>query len=764
MSERTPAITELVAQLRNGEITKEEMFQKLNELKKQKSAPAGRADMSSSVAGSAEPPPPPSGASNPDSPNPFDSFTPVGKGQGQKDGETVMSIPTGTPDRKEVLQRMIQEKRQEKNLSRSAANTATKVEKERLQKMVEERRKLQQEAASKAPPPPPMDMSVNVSAINSTTGSMLGMNDTAASVSQPPPPPKTDTGSAPKATRGRRHPSPQVRASRSYRINTSKAPATPSTVKSSAAQQAGNSELTFKPKIRPLPSGIYGGGTPNGSIKGGSNAHLSFDERTKRTVEERENKLNEKRQQKQSKELDGCTFNPAININSKRAAQMAKKDNRTVAERLYDERVHLAAKQQMRVKQQEAEAEKVFEDTHTFTPGLGVGEGSVKKKKVIRKRDGTPVQSRFRQVAASPCQRPTDQKDKRCSFTPTVTGVRGNMSSAKLYLKNDVFSRLQNGAQSSNNEGQAKENENPVFNAADVDEEEPRPVMDMATFMNNVQKKKVVRPASAGRSRPKSATKAAAARPSSAGRSRPSTSGSVGGNSAKVDSAQFHAFLARQNQTELKKKQKIDHLRRQSQQTHKPVLCSTTINLTQDRKQEDFLKRLKQYQVRKDHQQIKLKAQHNTDPECTFEPSLNSKSNDLAEGGRSVVELSRGDHLRKETTQKMLRLRHEQSQMKELTFHPKVNHSNKVARNASSRLKIVEDPDNYLSRLQQNAKHRKDTLRRKAQELEMKTLEECTFRPQTSECPGYIKRIARSMALTKVDKQEGIDAGKPEWR
>ena len=331
-------------------------------------------------------------------------------------------------------------------------------------------------------------------------------------------------------------------------------------------------------------------------------------------------------------------------------------------------------------------------------------------------------------------------------------------------MKNDVFSRLQNGAQSSNNEGQAKENENPVFNAADVDEEEPRPVMDMATFMNNVQKKKVVRPASAGRSRPKSATKTAAARPSSAGRSRPSTSGSVGGNSAKVDSAQFHAFLARQNQTELKKKQKIDHLRRQSQQTHKPVLCSTTINLTQDRKQEDFLKRLKQYQVRKDHQKIKLKAQHHSDPECTFEPTLNSKSNDLAEGGRSVVELSRGDHLRKETTQKMLRLRHEQSQMKELTFHPKVNHSNKVARNASSRLKIVEDPDNYLSRLQQNAKHRKDTLRRKAQELEMKTLEECTFRPQTSECPGYIKRIARSMALTKVDKQEGVDAGKPEWR
>ncbi|GMI04562.1 hypothetical protein TrLO_g113 [Triparma laevis f. longispina] len=738
MTERTPAITELVAQLRNGEITKEEMFQKLNDLKKSKSKQQ-----------SEQPPPPPqAGSGVPESPNPFDSFG----ASGQIVEEEGMSIPTGTPDRKEVLQRMIQEKRAQKDLSLSAANNATKVEKERLKKMVEERRRKQVEKNRGE-----VDMSVNVSAIQGeTTGSMLGMNDTTTTSLPLPPPKTTDKSKSARSTttQNRRHPSPQVRASRSYRLNTT---TTPSTVKTSLAQKTSSSELTFKPKIRPLPSGIYGGGTPNG----GKKEEMSFEERTRRGSVERESKLREKREQKQSKELDGCTFNPAININSMRAAQMAKKDNRTVAERLYDERVHLAAKQQMRVKMQEREAEKAFEDAHTFKPEVGVvvGEGSAMKK-VIRKRDGTPVQSRFRQVAASPCQRPTDKKDKQCSFTPKVTGVRGNMSSAKLYLKNDVFSRLQNGAKEG---GGMKENENPVFDAADVEEEEPRPVMDMATFMNNVQKKKVVRPASAGRSRPNNKTVGSArkARASSAGRSRPN---SAAGKTTTTDSAQFHAFLARQNQTELKKKQKIDHLKRQQQQTHKPVLCSTTVNLTQDRKQEDFLKRLKQYQVRKDHQQIKLQAQHNTDPECTFRPALNSKSNNLAEGGRSVVELSRGDHLRKETTQKMLRLRHEQSQMKELTFAPQVNHSNKVARNATSRLKIVEDPDNYLSRLQQSAKNRKDVLRRKAQELEMKTLQECTFRPETSECPGYIKRIARSMALTKVDRQESIEAGKPEWK
>ena len=174
---------------------------------------------------------------------------------------------------------------------------------------------------------------------------------------------------------------------------------------------------------------------------------------------------------------------------------------------------------------------------------------------------------------------------------------------------------------------------------------------------------------------------------------------------------------------------------------------------------------MKQYQVRKEHQVIRLKAQHNQDPECTFKPTLNDKSNRLADGGRSVVELSRGDSLKKETTQKMLRLRKEQEEMKELTFEPTVNHSNKVARNAESKLKVLEDPDNYLQRLQNDAKSRKDMLRRKKEMIEMKDLEECTFMPKTGECPGYIKRIARSMALTKSEKPpEEVAAEKPQWR
>ena len=46
--------------------------------------------------------------------------------------------------------------------------------------------------------------------------------------------------------------------------------------------------------------------------------------------------------------------------------------------------------------------------------------------------------------------------------------------------------------------------------------------------------------------------------------------------------------------------------------------------------------------------------------------------------------------------------------------------------------------------------------------------EELTFAPRTTECPAYVKRIARSIALTKAAKANdagGDGAGeKPDWR
>ena len=72
-------------QLRKGEITKEEMFKRLNALK-QGGGEGGEQEV-------------PQRPLAPDSPNPFDQ---LGPGAGER---KPLSVPAETPDRKEVLQR-----------------------------------------------------------------------------------------------------------------------------------------------------------------------------------------------------------------------------------------------------------------------------------------------------------------------------------------------------------------------------------------------------------------------------------------------------------------------------------------------------------------------------------------------------------------------------------------------------------------------------------------------------------------------------------
>jgi len=649
-----------------------------------------------------------------------------------------------SPNRKEVLARMIQEKRDAKKASSTKASVpqASFKEKQKLQQMIAARKK-----QNSSQPPLPPNASTQPEATDNVSFSILQSD-----ASLPPPPPSFRKSSSVKKTK--------VAANRSYQLNTSAAgtkpggtrPSTPQTVKNIKAQQFSNSELRFKPKIRSLPSGIYGGSTPG---KNASLSHLSFEERCSRAVIERDAKLYEKRAQKHENELNGCTFNPAININSMRAARMAKKDTRSVSDRLYDERVHRAAKQAQMKKQQEAETERAFEQAHTFTPAST----SRRPSSAIKKRDGTPVGSRYKQVGASPCQRRDAGKDARCTFTPKVKGVKGNMKSAKIYLKNDVFSRL-NG----NTSGvETKENANPVYNAADIDDENPRPVMTMQNYMASKQQQKNTRPMSAGRLMNGSAKKRVGERPASTGRAR---------DGKTISNTQFHSFLARQNQTELKKQQKIDQLSKQENYTFKPHLNEKTLEETAEWKEGDFLKRMKKYQIKKNNHQTELEAKYNPngmDPECRDRPNINEKTKQLAGGGRSVVDLSRGDYLKRESNKKMLQMKvqleEKEAEKKHREEVAKIKGASRVSRKAESHLKIAKDPNNYLDRLQRDAKKKKDMIRRKQQEIEMEELAGCTFAPETSDCPSYIKRIARSMALTKVDRGSEITmAAKPDWR
>jgi hypothetical protein len=79
------------------------------------------------------------------------------------------------------------------------------------------------------------------------------------------------------------------------------------------------------------------------------------------------------------------------------------------------------------------------------------------------------------------------------------------------------------------------------------------------------------------------------------------------------------------------------------------------------------------------------------------------------------------------------------------------------------RLKILSEPDTYVSRLNQEAAALAEKARRAAAEAEAAEVAECTFHPSVHPAPEYVSRIAQSMALARSVKPLGAPA-RPDWK
>ena len=197
--------------------------------------------------------------------------------------------------------------------------------------------------------------------------------------------------------------------------------------------------------------------------------------------------------------------------------------------------------------------------------------------------------------------------------------------------------------------------------------------------------------------------------------------------------ANFTDFLQRQNAAEARKQQKLDSARKAMTPQGKPAVNRHSQSLNQSISGTDFLQRLQKDAVRKEHETLRKKAKSNVDPNCTFRPSINRSSQNRK--GRSVVELSRGDMLKKETAQRLAKLKTEQDELSGLTFQPKINRNNK----SEGKIQILSNPETYLQRLQKNAKEYSEKQRRMAQSQETKEMEDCTFAPEINDAPAYVK-------------------------
>ena len=76
----------------------------------------------------------------------------------------------------------------------------------------------------------------------------------------------------------------------------------------------------------------------------------------------------------------------------------------------------------------------------------------------------------------------------------------------------------------------------------------------------------------------------------------------------------------------------------------------------------------------------------------------------------------------------------------------------------------MSEPETYVARLSAEAANQADKARRANAQAYNASLAECTFTPTVHDAPEYIKRIARSMALTRAVKMPDAARAKPEWK
>jgi len=472
-------------------------------------------------------------------------------------------------------------------------------------------------------------------------------------------------------------------------------------------------QCTFKPAVKELPS-FYG------EMK---DRDVPFHDRIQRWIQEKTDSTVAQKQASAKRELEDCTFTPNINQNSLLAAAMINEakgfQDYSVAERLYldgENHQEIVAHKVGQLKEQMDDLEK---SNCTFQPNMALTKKSAAWKQTTS-RYMTDHLEQSRELSRTLAKAEMEAEE---TFCPQTKDPLPHMMAAKEYLKENVFSRLAKSAEPETSEELDQESVRRMASA--------NTNMGFDTFLDSLE-------------------------------------GSIYGNKSEssskqgLGSQQIKEFNQRQQLFLSKKEKNQEELKIKLTPKFKPDFeAKLSLQIMQSNNKGTFLQRVERDALKKEHNAARQEGEKKIDPECTFRPEINQKSKNLQ--GRSVLDLSRGDMLRKETTQRLTKLRTEQQTLQGITFKPKLNDSYS---NVPSKLKVSSDIGTLVGRIQQNhqreLKRRKDVLAQKEDE-EAKDL---TFKPKIKECPDYIKRMAEGIATAKAAQQANAtnQSKKPDWR
>ncbi|RLN37335.1 hypothetical protein BBJ28_00021135 [Nothophytophthora sp. Chile5] len=498
-----------------------------------------------------------------------------------------------------------------------------------------------------------------------------------------------------------------------------------------------------------------------GGATAGNNTDGKFHARVTRWKSQKDAIREQMKQQLLQSELSECTFAPKINPKSTKvaaklrgrqpdaAANDAVSASLAVSERLYQEADNYRTREELAAKLK-VEEEAEIERECTFKPKINRTDKVKAKYMEITTNPSPSLTAASREAAA--------KELAECTFYPKVNGISAEMASAQLYLQQDIYERLSRPCAGSEADGSPAKGRRGRRRSLSLfgDDDEDRDSLDVSSPRSSRSQDDIsVRPGGTSRRR----------RSSSGGNGQGPRS--VGGSSSREDKEarvrQFKNFIERQKFHEQARHKRIELTKQQLTPGYKPAINKKSLAMMENGRKGDFLERISTYALRKEHDTVKKKTVRSTDPNCTFKPAINQTS--VKRKARSITELSRGDLLRRETSQRLMKLKMEQEEMAALTFRPQLN---RVSERHEGKLKILSSPDTYLQRIQQQSQAHTIKQRRAIQEKELGEFAECTFKPRTIEAPAYVQRIARSVSLTKAlrAQQQAIAkaAEKPEWK
>nr|CCA17733.1 conserved hypothetical protein [Albugo laibachii Nc14]CCA18379.1 conserved hypothetical protein [Albugo laibachii Nc14] len=507
-----------------------------------------------------------------------------------------------------------------------------------------------------------------------------------------------------------------------------------------------------------------GGFNPDDSLKREKEhkSNIDFLSRITSWVARKDAQQQQIKQQLLLAELKDCSFSPQLNAKSMKFAELSRIRKGFVTNTANSTASHAASErlhhQKCRNKEREEliarfmdEQEAILRRECTFQPRINMScTVSTKiRSKYMEKTVPSPA-THAAHVQAS------EYELKECTFQPKVNTISPSMISAHLYLKQNIFERL------SRMESQKKsiiltdsKNDVEIYPSNQNDSDPSAHYRNKQDGFDAVARELGGPEYENGSSSNgyisgslRNSNTIYSAHNRSAKNVRPHSAGKIFTNEKEQDQ-RFRNFIERQHFYEQTKNLRLEKLKHKKKSEHKFSMNKCSAKMMANGRKGEFLERVTKDLITREREAIKKNYLSYADPHCTFQPKINQKS--ARRKARSIMELSRGDLLRRETTKRLVKIQVEQDEMARLTFHP---HLNRVSNKAHSKLKIMKSPETYLQRVKQQMDFRETRQRNAAVEKETEELSKCTFRPSTIEAPAYVHHIARSVSLRKRLRQQ----------